>query len=165
MKFASVLFISVLSASSAFASDATTVGNKQELSANDLQQLSGSYPNAVPRPDLAGMRVISYPSGAVSVVNPEGMLQHIPNSGTYNKLFKNWDNLVRMDISTIYVSFPLSGDAALIKGATADVYLLSNGMKRPITEAAMGKYNFEWRNIETYPQYMLDSIPTGRLWQ
>ncbi len=160
MKFVSILLTSILFTASAFASDLTsTPVVKDDLFADGANKFASA------RPDLSGMRLIALTGGAVYVVNPAGILQWIPDQNTYNRLFRNWDNIVKTDVNVLPIGTSLSYDATLIKGAAADVYLLSNGMKRPVTEAAMEKYNFEWRNIATFPQYIIDSIPSGPLWQ
>lgn len=111
-----------------------------------------------------GMRIKDEHGNAVYVVNPAGILQWIPDQSTYDKLFRDWDGVVSMDVSRLSIGVPLSSGAMLAKGALPDVYLVSNGMKRPITEEAFNRYHFDWRQIQTVPQAIIATIPTGPLW-
>lgn len=111
----------------------------------------------------SGMRV--YDGGGVYVINPEGEKQLIPYPDTYDRLFRTWYGITPMDTRRFPVGLNISTDAKLIKGAAPDVYLWSSFMKRPITEEAFNRFQFDWRQIVTVSEATLASIPTGPLWQ
>ena len=121
---------------------------------------------SAPRPDLAGLRLMHLTGPAIYLVNPEGLLQWIPNPDTYNNLFRDWNGVYRVDIATMAIGTALSNGAVLAKGNTSNaVYLVSNGKKRWITSpAVMDKYYFNWNHVYVVPQVLIDSIPTGNYW-
>jgi hypothetical protein len=118
------------------------------------------------RPDLAGLRVTSLTRGPIYLVNPEGLLQWVPNPPTYNNLFRDWNGVISLDTAPLSIGTALSDGAILAKGhVSAPVYIISNGKKRWITSpAAMDKYYFAWERIYVVPQVLIDSIPTGNSW-
>jgi len=120
----------------------------------------------VPRPDLAGLRLMHLTGPAIYLVNPEGFLQWIPNPPTYNNLFRDWNGVYKVDISNMAKGTALSDGAILARGnASAPVYLVSNGRKRWISSpAAMDKYYFNWGHVYVVPQILTNSIPTGNPW-
>lgn len=128
----------------------------------------GVAPKAVPvaRPDLAGMRLMPLAGGPIYLVNPEGMLQWIPNPATYNNLFRDWNGVFRVDIANMAIGSALSDGAVLAKGhASSAVYVISNGKKRWVTSpAAMDKYHFNWNHVYVVPQVLINGIPTGASW-
>lgn len=159
MKFLSGFLLFILSLTTAFANDEVTT-----IKENTTEISNNSYGPA--RPDLSGMRLMGLTGPAIYVVSPEGYLQLIPNPNVYHALFRNWDNITHTDVNLLAMGPSLSDTAQLVKKVgAADVYLLSNGMKRPITEAGFNKYNFAWDQIVTYPQSFIDMWPTGPLWQ
>jgi hypothetical protein len=120
----------------------------------------------LPRPDLAGLRVTPLTGGPIYLVNPEGLLQWVPNPPTYNNLFRSWDGVISLDTAPLPIGTTLSDGAILAKGhASAAVYIISNGRKRWITSpAAMDKYYFAWEAVYVVPQVLIDFIPTGYSW-
>lgn len=118
------------------------------------------------RPDLAGLRLTPLTGGPIYLVNPEGLLQWIPNPNTYNNLFKDWNGVYRVDTATLPIGTALSDGAVLAKGnASNAVYIVSNGKKRWITSPdAMNKYYFNWSHVYVVPQILINSIPTGSSW-
>lgn len=150
------------------------MSNYKTISASEIEVKTepitvslGLTPQVVgPRPDLAGLRVKLPTQPQVYLIDPDGFLRWIPNPPTYNNLFRDWNGIiVDIDVNEIAQGVPLSDGAVLAKGATAPVYLVSNGEKRWITSpAAMDKYYFNWRTIVVMPQVLLDSIPTGNNW-
>ncbi|TGD57030.1 hypothetical protein [Flavobacterium humi] len=121
---------------------------------------------AIPRPDLAGLRLTSLKGGPVYLVNPEGYLQMIPNPQTYNSLFRDWSNIIKADLLNIATGSPITDGAVLAKADnSAAVYIVSNGVKRWINSAAaMDKYYFNWDAILTVPHVLVDFIPSGQTW-
>lgn len=121
---------------------------------------------AIPRPDLAGLRLTPLKGGPVYLVNPEGFLQLIPNPQTYNNLFRDWNNIVKADLIGIAMGNPLTDGAVLAKADNSDaVFIVTNGVKRWITSAAsMDKYYFSWNAIVTAPHVLVDFVPTGHAW-
>lgn len=145
------------------------------VSANEIQQITapvelvaGISPESlgVPRPDLAGARLMPLVGPAIYLVNPEGYLQWIPNPATYNNLFRDWNGVQRTDIAGISAGPALSDGALLAKGSlSAAVYIISNGLKRWITSPdVMNKYYFSWNRVIVVPQILIDEIPVGNPW-
>lgn len=122
--------------------------------------------SAIPRPELAGLRLTPLKGGPVYLVNPEGYLQLIPNPQTYNNLFRDWNNIIKADLINIAVGSPLTDGAVLAKADNSGaIYLVSNGMKRWINSAAtMDKYYFNWDTVLTVPHVLVDFIPSGHPW-
>jgi len=119
-----------------------------------------------PRPDLAGLRLTPLTGGPIYLVNPEGLLQWIPNPETYNNLFKDWDGVQKIDTASLPIATALTNGAVLTRGNGSNpVYIVTNGKKRWITSpAVMDKYHFEWNHIFVVPQTLVDAIPTGGNW-
>ncbi len=130
----------------------------------------GEMPKGQPMnfvPDLAGSRVaLSKEPGKLYLVNPEGVLQWIPNPATFNNLFKNWDGNKTVDIPEPPIGDPLTEGTLLVKAKDKpEVYILSNGVVRPIKdEATMEKYYFGWNKIVELPGIVIDSLPQGDIW-
>jgi len=139
-----------------------------EVKTTQMEVLRGVMPASLrsPRPDLAGLRLTPLTGGPIYLVNPEGLLQWIPNPATYNNLFRDWNGVYRVDIATMPIGTALSDGAILAKGnVSSAVYIVSNGKKRWITSpAVMDKYYFNWNHIYVVPQVLVDSIPTGIIW-
>jgi hypothetical protein len=122
-----------------------------------------SLTSAVPRPDLNGVRLKAPNNSAIYVVI-DGYRRWIPDPGTYNNLFRNWDGiLVVTNIPDIAVAEPLSSGAVLARATGSDpIYLISNGVKRHITSpSVMGKYNFDMNKVQNLPVTAINSISTG----
>lgn len=136
-----------------------------EVKTTPIEVTRGITPESlgVPRPDLSGLRLTPLTGGPVYLVNPEGILQWIPNPATYNNLFRDWNGIYRVDIANMSIGSALSDGAVLAKGnASSGVYLVSNGRKRWITSpAVMDKYYFAWNHIYVVPQVLINAIPTG----
>jgi hypothetical protein len=121
----------------------------------------------VPRKDLAGLRVKSPASPELFVIDPDGLRRYIPNPGTYNSLFRDWNGIVvDINVNEISRGADLTSGAVLVRAAgTAPVYLISNGQKRWITSpAVMDKYHFNWNTVLQVPAALVDFIPTGANW-
>ncbi|MGH2667344.1 hypothetical protein [Flavobacterium sp.] len=121
---------------------------------------------AIPRPDLAGLRMTPLTGGPVYLINPEGYLQLVPNPQTYNNLFRDWNGIIKGDIINIAMGSPLSDGAVLAKGDNSGmVFIVSNGIKRwVISQAAMDKYYFNMKTVVIVPHVLIDSVPGGRTW-
>lgn len=118
------------------------------------------------RPDLAGRRILAADGISVYLVNPEGYLQGVPNPGTYNNLFRDWNGMVQLDVLHLAKLANLSNGAVLARGnGSGAVYIVTNGWKRWITSpATMDKYHFAWNRVYVVPQVLIDSIPQGPAW-
>src|SRR5688572_26637329 len=58
---------------------------------------------------------------------------HVPNPGTYNNLFENWNDIqsvTQNEKNAIPTGTALTSGAVLAKGTFASVYLITNGLKR-----------------------------------
>jgi len=90
---------------------------------------------------------------------------YIPNPGTYNNLFENWNDIQTLtpaELNGIPTGTPLTSGSVLAKGTFAPVYLITNGQKRHVkSQETMDKYDFAWNKIVSTPDVILDSIPDG----
>ncbi|WP_413812556.1 hypothetical protein [Streptomyces sp. OE57] len=114
-------------------------------------------------PELNGYRIKTVNSAAVYLVL-DGKRRGIPNEATYFNLFRSWDGIQNViDIDSIDDGGNLSDGAMLAKSpSSATVYLVSNGVKRGITSAAVfDKYSFDWDKIVTVSAVVLDAVPNG----
>ncbi|MGV9855775.1 hypothetical protein ACWDWU_44595 [Streptomyces sp. NPDC003442] len=114
-------------------------------------------------PELNGYRIKTVNSAAVYLVL-DGKRRGIPNETTYFNLFRSWDGIQNViDIDSIDDGGNLSDGAMLAKSpSSATVYLVSNGVKRGITSAAVfDKYSFDWDKIVTVSAVVLDAVPNG----
>jgi hypothetical protein len=122
---------------------------------------------AVPRPDLAGLRLVAPNPTAIYLVDPHGYLRWIPDPTTYNYLFRDWNGIVTdVDLINIAQGAPLSSGALLAQGVgTLAIYLVSNGSKQLITSpAAMDKYYFNYNTVAHVPYILVEYIPSGPNW-
>ena len=114
-------------------------------------------------PELNGLRVKIPGQPAVYLID-NGVRRHIPNPDTYNRLFRDWNNIQEAYYyALVDVGAPISTQAGLMRAYDqAAVYLVEPGSKRWITSPyVMDKYNFSWGNISLVPSYIINSLPTG----
>lgn len=128
----------------------------------------GTAPAAAgPRPDLAGTRVKLPNQPNIYLIDPEGYRRWIPDPGTYNNLFRDWNGVVvDLDVNAIAEGSPLTDGAVLARASnSAPVYLVSNSVKRWITSpSAMDKYYFNWNRVYVIPPALVEFIPQGPNW-
>jgi hypothetical protein len=124
-------------------------------------------PTGTLRPDLAGSRRLLPGSTSVFLVDPDGYRRAVPNSVTYNRLFRSWQGAIDdPDLEGIAERPGFSTSVMLIRGDLSTIlYLLDHGLKRCIPgPAMMDKYWFNWDRIEVLKQFLVDTIPSGRPW-
>lgn len=139
------------------ASPAASATEARTTSQGSTAQIQGEHP------ELNGYRIKTVNSPAVYLVL-DGKRRGIPNEATYFNLFRSWDGIQNViDIDRIDDGGNLSDGAILAKSpSSAAVYLVSNGMKRGITSAAVfDKYSFDWDKIVTLSAVVLDAVPNG----
>jgi len=116
-----------------------------------------------PRPRLNGIRV-TLPGPSTVWLIDRGYKRAIPNSETYNNLFRDWKGIVvDIDVDDIPSGPDISNGAVLATvHGPGTVFLIDNGRKRGIASpAAMNKYHFAWNRIYRVPRILLASIPDG----
>lgn len=121
----------------------------------------------VPRPDLAGQRIVLPGYADIHLVDPEGYRRRIPNHTTYNRLFRSWDGICdEPGLARIAVRHDFTLGTVLVRGdASGRIYLLDHGMKRLIvTHSVMEKYWFSWSLIHVVQQSLIDRIHSGAEW-
>lgn len=98
----------------------------------------------------------------------EGVKKQIPNQDCYNRLFKDWNGIVKLDqasFNSIPSGTAFSAAATLsIRPSDGAVFLIDNGKKYHISSAElMDSYYFNWNTARntvwssSYDQY-LDAI-------
>jgi hypothetical protein len=148
-------------------------GLKPAVEANLLKEMEvalaplGVQPAAThwssPRPDLNGLRV-KLPNRPEIYLIDRGYRRWVPNPGTYNNLFRDWNGIVvDIDIDEIPMGPGISSGAVLVRAAgTAPVYLVDQGVKRWIVSPAMmDRYHFAWNRVYVLPAGSVDPIPVG----
>jgi hypothetical protein len=142
---------------------ANAVGSMAMASPEARQQAAG-----LPRPDRAGLRLVSPGRPAVYVVDPAGYRRRIANHSTYDRLFRDWRGIVdASDVEAIAERPPLTSSSLLVRGdADTRIYLLDEGRKRLIPSAAvMDKYWFNWGRVCVVRQILVDHVPEGDVWE
>lgn len=121
----------------------------------------GGAENGV-RPELNGKRLSPVGKKDVYLVL-DGKRRQVPNTATYRNLFCDWSDIVEViDIDAIADGGALSDGATLMRARrTETVYLVSNGVKRPVAEKSMRKYNFCWDKVNNVAKVVVDAIPDG----
>jgi len=121
-----------------------------------------------PHPELAGRRLRLPGDPAIYLVDPEGLRHHVPDPYTYNRIFRDWNNIY--DDPSLYDILDggaLSFGASVIRGdGSAPVYFVSGGTKRWITSPpVMDKCNFNWpAGGDVVGPAVVAAIPTGANW-
>ena len=134
---------------------------------NELPGSPSQSSPGTPRPELAGSRRSLPGCTSVYVIDGEGYRRGIPNSTTYNRLFRSWDGVVDdPNLEAIAQRTGLSTSAMVVRGdLSTTLYLLDHGLKRCIpSPAVMDKYWFNWEHLEVLKQFLVDTIPSGRPW-
>ncbi|MFE1199538.1 hypothetical protein ACFW6E_43670 [Streptomyces olivaceoviridis] len=115
-------------------------------------------------PELNGMRIQAAGSVDVYLVL-DGKRHLIPSPVTYDALFRGTEGIRRvLTVDNIADGGPLTAYAYLAR--TADdptVYLVSNGLKREITPAAMDTFGFDPRKVRTTYDWVLAALPSAAL--
>jgi hypothetical protein len=113
-------------------------------------------------PELNGQRIRAAGSNDVYLVL-DGMRRLIPSSVTYNALFRGTDGIrLVLTVDNIADGGPLTAYAYLARSADAPtVYLVSNGVKREITPAAMDKFGFDPQKVRTTYAWVLAGLPSA----
>ncbi len=137
-----------------------------QVAQQQMQNPQASGPR--PRPDLACKRLRLPGDGNIYLVNPEGNRQWIPNTYTFNLLFRDWTGIYDdPDLNEIARTADLENGSAVIRAGGEDkVYFVTNGTKRWITSPeVMDRCNFRWPGQDTsLPPAVVDAIPTGNNW-
>ena len=130
-----------------------------------------SPPSARPTPatvsDLAGCRLMSSLYTDIYLVDRDGYLRHIADQETYNRLFRDWSNIIETNVDHIALAQPIGSGTVLVRGIESDdVYIIDQGLRRLIRgRAVMDKYWFNWDRISWMNQTDLECIALGDDWE
>jgi hypothetical protein len=118
-----------------------------------------------PRPDLNGRRIKVRGTTHIYLVD-RGLKRHIPNPGTYNNLFKDWDDILELDASefnNITTGASVTNAALLARGrGRNDIYLIESfGKRRVVSPAVMDAFGLDWGKVREVPALALDYALTG----
>jgi hypothetical protein len=93
----------------------------------------------------------------------DGLLRHVPDPATYNKLFKDWSGLIELpNVQNYLVGPAIPEDASLAKASGPEIYLLIDGVRRWIPSPAIfGRYDFSPAAVRTLSDDALRRIPAG----
>jgi len=109
-----------------------------------------------------GMRIRDAGNGRIYLAI-DNALSYIPDPGTFNNLFANWDLTNVPSVQGYPIGADITKGASLVKGTPdGKVFLLVSAGKRWITSAAVfNTYNFSWPAIKTLSAAELNGITTG----
>jgi hypothetical protein len=118
-------------------------------------------------PDLAGCRLMSSLYTDVYLADSDGYLRHIADQETYNRLFRDWSNIIETNVDHIALAQPIGPGTVLVRGFESDnVYIIDQGLRRLIRgPAVMDKYWFNWDRISLMNQTDLECIALGGDWE
>jgi hypothetical protein len=122
----------------------------------------------VPRPDLAGKRLVCPGQPDIYLIDPKGFRRLIPCHSTYCRLFRDWRGIIDdRALFDIAAGPQLARGTLLIQGdASEQLYLLDDARKRPITSREIiDKYWFNWDRLSLVRQILVDILPTGDIWE
>jgi hypothetical protein len=129
----------------------------------NASEVQGSFQEKEDWNKYNGLRIKNSVGAAVWLVL-NGTKRLIPDAKTYNDIFRNWDKIVISDylVDQIPSGNSLSSGTVLIKSSSPLVCLATNGQKLPIpSPEVFDKYYFAWNKIQTIPDEVFNSIPTG----
>ncbi|XP_076333960.1 uncharacterized protein LOC143237994 isoform X4 [Tachypleus tridentatus] len=108
-------------------------------------------------------KLMKHPSTPAVYQILDGCRRWVPNPPTYNNLYKNWECIQSNILEKLLCKCDsLSNGAELIKGSGDTVYLLSNGVKRPIADPeTFNGFCFDWNKIKNYSDIVINSLSTG----
>ncbi|XP_076338862.1 uncharacterized protein LOC143240398 isoform X2 [Tachypleus tridentatus] len=108
-------------------------------------------------------KLLKHPSNPSVYQILDGCRHGVPNPPTYNNLYKNWECIQSNILEKLLCKCEsLSNGAELIKGSGDTVYLLSNGIKRPIADPeTFNGFCFDWNKIKTYSDIVINNLPVG----
>ena len=122
-------------------------------------------------PELAGYKVRMTGQTPIHVIDRNGYRRLVPFPHTFMHLFKDaaviQGTLVSDLVTEIAEGPSLDDGAILIRGMSSErIYLLDRGKKRLITShIIMDKYDFNEDAVVVVPQILIDSVPTGDIWE
>jgi hypothetical protein len=122
----------------------------------------------LPRPELAGYRLVYPGETEVYLVDPAGFRRRIPNRETYARLFRDGRGVVTTrEVREIAQRPDLAQSALLFSAELVDsIYLLDDGQKRLITSSqVMDKYWFNWGRVSLVRRTLVDALPNGDIWE
>lgn len=137
--------------------------NSQESATQVLAAAAASGVTPSPRPELNGQILqLTGQSKVYLVLN--GFRCWIPDQQTFNGVFASGSApIVDPNVNLISEGPAISVGALLAKGDQSDtVYFITNKVKMAIPNGEVfNDYHFNWGSIQTYPQIVIDFIPTG----
>jgi hypothetical protein len=125
----------------------------------------------VPCPELAGLMVRKRGTTPIYIIDHNGYRRLVPFPSTFISLFKDStldQDLLDADmVAEMAEGPPLDEGAILIRGISSEsIYLIDQGKKRSIaSQEVMGKYGFNEDCVIVVPQILINSIPTGDVWE
>jgi hypothetical protein len=118
------------------------------------------------RPDLDGL-LLSIPGNpkVVWLIMDGGQRRLIPGGPTgptFSNLFNTGATIIQdINANDIPEQAAITEGAILAVGSSHTVYLITNGVKRPVTAPGMRRYHFNFAKVVSVPEIVLDFIPTG----
>jgi len=150
--------------------DSETMRAAGALPAREAAGAKRDRPQAVfvPRPELAGYRLVYPGETDVYLVDPAGFRRRIPNRVTYSRLFRDGRGVVTTREAREVAQRPDLALSALLFSPelAAAIYLLDDGRKRLITSSqVMDKYWFNWGRVSLLRRALVDALPNGEIWE
>ncbi len=112
--------------------------------------------------ELNGLRVKVPGDDRVYLID-RGVRRHIPDIYVFQRLFHDTNYIEGYYWAYLDMGSDIDVNAQLVNPiGGGPVYLLEWNTKRHITSPdTMNRYNFAWNHIVSYPQWVLDRIPTA----
>jgi hypothetical protein len=137
--------------------------NSEASAKQVLAAAAASGDTSAPHPELNG-QLLQLPGQPAVYLVLNAFRCWVPDPTTFNNLFNPGTKpILDPNIGLISAGTALTSGAMLAKGtASATVYLLTYGVKMGIPSGdVFNAYHFNWSAIQTFPQIVIDSIPTG----
>lgn len=144
-------------------SKAATSTTSEESAKQALAAAAVTGDTPAPHPELNGL-ILQLPGAPQLYLVLNAFRCWIPDPQTANNLFNSGFTIVPdINIGVVALGAPLTSGAILAKGDASDtVYLVTNGVKMGIPSPdVFNRYQFNWNKIQTFPQIVIDYLPTG----
>jgi hypothetical protein len=137
----------------------TSASTNSEQQAGQVVGATSATPE--PRNDLNGLLLqLAGEAEVYLVIN--GFRRLVPNMDTFYNVFVRSAKITPFDISQVSLGPQLSHGTSLVNGESADVYLVSTGVKMLIPSMDIfNRYQFNTSTIKKLPQVVIDAIPNG----
>jgi hypothetical protein len=124
----------------------------------------------MPRPDLTCSLITDTDGIGMNelyLVDPYGYRRHLPTEAAFHILFRSFDDIKqRADILDIAEGPQFASDIHIASpNDSEEWFLMTDGMKNPITPAGAAKCDFDYNNVVEVNPIVLRDVPVGVTWR